>query len=49
MRLKYFIYISALSVIAVLILRNPAPYQLAANKLTDWFSKSFSAFGRVNQ
>lgn len=47
MKGKWIIYISAIFVVGLLILRNPAPYQLATNRLTEWFGKTFSAFGRV--
>jgi hypothetical protein len=47
MKYRYFIYVSAAFVIGYLILKNPRPYQLAANKFVEWFSKSFSVFGRV--
>lgn len=47
MKGRYLIYVSAFFVIAYLVAKNPQPYQLAANKFTEWFAKSFSAFGRV--
>jgi hypothetical protein len=33
---KWIIYVSAFFVVAYLILKNPAPYTLAANRLTCW-------------
>jgi hypothetical protein len=49
MKFKYIIYVSAAFAIAYLVLKNPTGYQVAMNKFTAWFSKSFSAFGRVTQ
>lgn len=46
---KYMIYASAFFVLAYLILQNPTGYRTAANKFTEWFSKSFSAFGRIGK
>jgi hypothetical protein len=47
MKAKYVIYISAAFVLAYLVLKNPTGYQAALNKFTDWFGRTFSAFGRV--
>lgn len=49
MKFRYVIYGSAFFVVAYLILKNPAGYQVASNRFTDWFAKTFSAFGRVNK
>lgn len=49
MKLRWAIYISAAFVVAFLVLKNPRPYQLAADRLTSWFAKSFGSFGRVNR
>lgn len=49
MKFKWVIYISLFFVLAYLILQNPAGYKTAANKFTEWFSKSFSAFGRIGK
>jgi len=46
-KLKYAIYVFAFFALAYLILKNSTGYQAALNKFTEWFGRSFSAFGRV--
>jgi len=49
LKFRWVIYASAFFAIVYLVLKNPAPYTLATNRLSSWFARSFGAFGRVSK